>query len=326
MIKNASVFFNQVILPEIKTSGFLVENMSVMILGSVGLGIDDEYSDFEAGVFLDDPIWKKNGASLQLALNRVLEMNNPWQKRGSVFSVQPLSWLLDGQAIPLLNAIRLDNKKQLDEIVNNISIETLFIMQNNIICHDPKNLLSNMRDNLKSSNMQMSYWSQKLIIAIHNLLEDLSEFKRTVIRNSYHESSIIYGCLLEKFYHVVFLCLGEYYPWRTHLNWAFAKIQTNEFSQELNSMVDALDWKIKVEKADNLLEIILNYISSKQLLPMINVHADDLVEEFNWAERLKAWENPYWKERNDILRRKAKDAGFDGSDFWVWSLWDIQDK
>ena len=41
----------------------IIDEMSFMIEGSVGLGIDDGFSDVEAAIYLPDDIWKQNGMS-----------------------------------------------------------------------------------------------------------------------------------------------------------------------------------------------------------------------------------------------------------------------
>lgn len=63
-------YFDNTIMPMIRNGhSEIYTEMSIMILGSVGLGIDDKFSDMEAAVYLDDPVWHKHGARLQLSLN-----------------------------------------------------------------------------------------------------------------------------------------------------------------------------------------------------------------------------------------------------------------
>ena len=42
--------------------------MSILIGGSFGLGIADELSDLDANIYLDDPLWKRHGGQLGVAM------------------------------------------------------------------------------------------------------------------------------------------------------------------------------------------------------------------------------------------------------------------
>ena len=72
MKKHIGQYFDETIMPLIfsRHSGILSE-ASIMILGSVGLHIDDEFSDMEAVLYLPDTIWKQNGV-LQIELEECL--------------------------------------------------------------------------------------------------------------------------------------------------------------------------------------------------------------------------------------------------------------
>ena len=97
MEKSAISYFDRQILPVLKRDwATLLPEMSIQILGSVGLGIDDERSDLEAVIYLPEALWRREGAGLQLAMDRCLRQYNPWQRAGSILSVQPIGWALDG--------------------------------------------------------------------------------------------------------------------------------------------------------------------------------------------------------------------------------------
>lgn len=73
MTEKSIVYFNNIIMPFIRERySNILSEMSFMIFGSVGLGIDDELSDLEAGIFLPDEIWKQNGFLLQIDLDKYL--------------------------------------------------------------------------------------------------------------------------------------------------------------------------------------------------------------------------------------------------------------
>ncbi|MDE7299091.1 MAG: hypothetical protein K2N94_09735, partial [Lachnospiraceae bacterium] len=91
-------YFDELVMPMIrKCHPGLADDMSILVLGSAGLGIADEWSDLEAAVYLPEKLWREQGASLQLSLNRLVSEQNVWKKEGSVLCVHPLNWLLDGQ-------------------------------------------------------------------------------------------------------------------------------------------------------------------------------------------------------------------------------------
>ena len=69
MKKSAIAYFDSQILPVLKRDwATLLPEMSIQILGSVGLGIDDERSDLEAVIYLPEALWRREGAGLQLSL------------------------------------------------------------------------------------------------------------------------------------------------------------------------------------------------------------------------------------------------------------------
>lgn len=139
MLEKVSDYFEDIILPVIRSRhSEVLPEMSIMILGSVGLGIDDELSDLEAAIYLKDAVWKKCGGQLQLSLNDCLSDTNPWRKAGSVISVYPISWLLDGQAEKFLTCTN-------DLPWEEVSFETLFTIQNNLIFYDPQGTLNRLR-------------------------------------------------------------------------------------------------------------------------------------------------------------------------------------
>ncbi len=116
-------YFESLVFPLLRAEhGHLQPKMSIMILGSVGLGNDDELSDLEVGIYLDDTDWKQFGREIQLSLNELLRKNNPWQEKGSVLCVHPTSWLLDGQAYKFL-------KGNANLPWEDISFETLFTVE-----------------------------------------------------------------------------------------------------------------------------------------------------------------------------------------------------
>jgi len=141
-MKDAVRYFKNTIIPLIQANfPDLMPEMDIMILGSVGMGIDDEISDIEAAVYLSDPIWKSRGKDLQLALNDCLARTNKWKGKGSILCVHPFSWLLDFNA----NNFLYENSENDNLPWEKVSFESLFTMQNNKIILNNKGILDTLR-------------------------------------------------------------------------------------------------------------------------------------------------------------------------------------
>lgn len=64
MEKNIQEYFGQTIMPLLRSRhSDILSEASIMILGSVGLHIEDEFSDMEAVLYLPDRILKQNGGA-----------------------------------------------------------------------------------------------------------------------------------------------------------------------------------------------------------------------------------------------------------------------
>ncbi|MDR7856584.1 DUF4037 domain-containing protein [Tissierella sp.] len=317
-MRRVDIYFENTVLPMIKAQYPAVYyEMSVMILGSVGLRIDDELSDFEAAVYLNDESWSKYGRELQLSLNQLLSKTNQWKAEGSIICVHPISWLLDGNAGKVLN-----NKNDIPW--ENIAFETLFTIQNNLIAFDPKGVLSFLRDNTSEQCYPLNLWRKMLLVQLKQLiLEDYFELLKSVKRHNFAESSIIFGNVLNGIYHIAFTMTQSYYPWRIHLDWAFnnLSISKSELAKYIESLLSEYDWNKRVEILHDIIEFLKDYISQNALLPDVDLFSKDLENELIWSERLSAWSNPKWKDFVLKKREEAIKNGYSPNEFWVWSLW-----
>lgn len=152
-----TAYFEGSLMPLLRcVFGDILPKMSIMILGSVGLGNDDELSDLKAGIYLGDSDWKQYGREIQLSLNELLRKNNPWKEKGSVLCVHPTSWLLDGQAQKFLAG--KDNLPWED-----VTFEALFTAQNNLIIYDPQEMLQKLRDTTTPANRPDKLWRQAIL-------------------------------------------------------------------------------------------------------------------------------------------------------------------
>lgn len=318
MLDKVTDYFQETVLPFVRERHpELLPEMSMMILGSAGLGIDDDYSDLEAAVYLDYPMWKKHGGQLQLSLNEVLLKTNPWKQSGSVISVMPHSWLLDGQGVEFLES-------SANLPWEEVSFETLFEAQENLVVYDPQELLSRLRSATAPQRYSEQLWKKALLLKLMQLRnEDLPELNQCVRRHKPEESIILFGHVIESLLQLGFLVCRQYYPWRTHLRWAFDRLPTPvvDLGVHLDALLESADWDRRIRITEECIAAYKRYITENKLLPGINLQCADLDEELVWADRLKAWMKPDWRSWMTRCTEMAVSNGYPASDYWVWSLW-----
>lgn len=300
----------------------ILPDMSLMVVGSVGLGIDDEYSDMEAEIYLDNPLWKEQGGPLQLALNDCLHDFCPWKKEGSIISVTRLSDLLDGHAGDFLSDYD-------DPPWEEVSFESLFTLQHSLILHDPRQILHSLREMTAPGNYPDRLWKKTLLLRLKKLLcDDFPEFELCVRRNRLPEASILLGLVMEGLFHLGFILCRQYYPWRTHLRWAFDRLPqpVSDWVPIIDSVPVSMDWQDKVAAMESVIAAAKDLIEENKLLPDVNLRNGRPDEELVWAERLQAWERPDWRDWVTRCTKKAVENGFPPRQFWVWSLWGWMDR
>lgn len=322
MARNAVEYFEKTIIPLIQANfSELIPEMDIMLLGSVGLGIDDEISDIEAAIYLEDSTWKAHGMGLQLLLNDCLARTNQWKSKGSIICVHPVSWLLDGYSQKFLSH---NNDNLCNLPWEKVSFESLFTIQNNKIILSNKGILKDLREKTAIDKFPSSIWKKLLIINLKELInEGFFELMKDLHRRLAAESGIIYGVIIERIYHIAFLISHEYYPWRTHLDWAFRKLAVSK--TELGHCIDKLlasdNWNERLELIESIIEFYKSYITDNELLQEIDLYCDDLENELIWAERLSAWNNPDWRNYIKEKEKIAEENGYKPDQFWVFSLW-----
>lgn len=317
MEQSVRTYFETTIIPAI-TEAYpaLTEEMSIIVLGSQGLGTADHLSDLEAAVYLEDARWREQGGQLQLLLNKCLQTTCPYRLAGSVIAVWPHSWLLGGHATEFLHG-----KQPLPW--EEVSVEELFTLHENLISWDPKGFLAGMRQATLPSRYPLWLWKKRLLLTLKTLLEDYGDFTLTVKRSHYAEASILLGELVRTLFQIGFLINRRYYPWRKHLSWAFERLPqpTSALLTPLDRVVGSSSWEEKVVALNQIISAYRDYISQHGILPEINLLSSELNEELTWAERLKAWETPNWRDWIKRCQEKALRDGYPPQEFWVWSLW-----
>ncbi len=314
MQSDIKTFFENKIIPLI-TEKYprVASEMSIQIQGSYGLGIADEYSDLDVIIWLDDLLWKEQGGQVQLLLEHIPKFAKSVSH--CEISVWPLSWL--GYRKEFL-------QDKADLPWENVKFEELYELQNNSVLRDPNNIFQTLKVATSPERFPTWLWKKQLIIKFKKFLcDDFSELNLTTRRDRTSEAQIIFGCVLEDLFHLGFLINKQYYPWRTHLRWAFQKLP-NPISQVLSDIdvvTSSPDWNKKLASIKVIVEIYRRYIAEKNILSEIDILSPELTQELIWAERLKAWSKPDWRKWIADCQDKAKTKGNEPGDFWIWSLW-----
>jgi len=313
MQKDIAAYFNQIVIPLLEDRYLAVaREMSIQIRGSYGLGIADEYSDLDAILWLDDPMWKEEGGQVQLALENDIPRfgaTDILSEHGHAeVNVWPLSWL--GHRRQFLNDT-LDMPWEL------VSFEELFEIQRNLVLRDPQSLFRRLREATRPENFPEALWRKRLIQNMKKLDDDITEYCQVIRRDRRMEGAIISGRLVQDLLHLGFLISRQYYPWPTHLHWAFSKLAppATEVSPHLETLSGQGDPDEKLSAARQARETYASAILERGLL------SAEILDDLVWAERLEAWSKENWRDWIENCRKKARAAGHQPKDFWIWSLW-----
>jgi len=325
MMKEKSInYFDNIIMPLIsERHSDILHEISFMIMGSVGLGIDDELSDLEAAIYLPDEIWKKNGL-LQINLIKCLAETNLWQPGGSIISVYPLSWLLDGQGEKILAGDDIDwDKMQFDSLFG------LFVLHNQPVWHDPQDRLGKLRELTAPDKMPEILWKKALLDKIKVFISDgIQEVHRCVDRKHYADAYIPFGDAVKALFEIGFMACRQYYPFRKHLSWAFGRLPApiSDLTSSFDLLSAALDWQERLSIMATIYNFYRDYIISNALLPELDFSRVDLVEmplqgnEFNNAEDKINNPNQSPDDWAKVEKRTAE-LGFGPEAEWAVNWW-----
>ena len=306
-------YFNNIIMPFIREKyPDILGEMTFIILGSVGLGIDDEFSDVETVIYLPDPVWKSRGGYLQIDMDKLLLETNLWQHEGSILCVHPLSWLLDGQGEKIL----ADGYVSWDKIQSD-SLYGLFNLHNQPVWHDPKDRYGKLRRLTETEKMPEVLWKKALLEKINDFVSGgIQEIHKCVDRRHYLDAYIPFGDAVKALLEIGFMVCRQYYPYQKHLRWAFNRLPSP--ISDLKSQFDLLSVSENWQERLNIMEKIYNfyrdYIISNNLLPELDFSRVDLVEmplhdnELNIAKWIL--DNANWRAEQDALMERALKAGF----------------
>jgi len=276
---------------------------AILIEGSVGLGLQDEWSDLDAVIYLADDLWKERGGQLQLALYHdvppfcpqpVLYCETPgdayaWPAFGHPeICVHPVSWLLDHHAEPFLSGA--------EELSwEGVGIEYLYALQHDLVVRDPHGILATLKATTVPERYPEWLWQKRLINSLANLKGVPLELELMQL-----------GFLIER----------RYYPYRKHISHAFRKLA---FADELVPFVEQAstgdDWVARVEAVQGLVRRLTTTMLE------CGTTSADVLEDLFGARNGEAWISPDWRSKGEELGQLARKAGRDARDGWIWGLW-----
>ena len=327
MKENSISYFNNIIMPLIHQKHPDVFNeMSFVIMGSVGLGIDDELSDMEAAIYLPDEIWKHNGL-LQITLNKCLADTNLWQPNGSIISVYPLSWMLDGQGEKLLDA----NTGVPWQEMSIDSMFGLFVLHNQPVWHDPQDRLGKLIRKTTPEKMPEIFWKKALLTKLDNFVRDgMQEIKKCVERKNFLDAYVPFGDAVKALQEIGFILCRKYYPFRKHLSWAFSRLPLPivEYKLYFDQLSAAASWQERLDLMETIYNAYKDYIIANLILPELDFNRVDLNEmplqenEFDNCKNIL--DNPNWLSELAAKKENAVKLGYEPGDYWVVDWWGIE--
>ena len=304
----------------------LMPDLMLMSGGSTGLGCDDEFSDFEAFLYLKEDLWQDYGWKIQIVMNRCLRANNPWKGQGSAICVEGFGGLWAGHAHAFIAG---NAPPPWEEVAHH----DLFNMQEQTAIHDPQGLLAKLKQATAPQKVPQPLWRKWLVKALYNLYANLYELALDVKRSRLPEAHVAAGLVIEDLFRIGFLINRKYSPWRAHLRWGFEKLGgiASEMLPDLDAAVSTSDWKDKLARINAVKGRYLAYIQGEHLLPTLNLVNPEtsfspeigwtLGDELLWgAERIECWINENWRDWINRCTERARQDGRSPADYWVYSF------
>ena len=313
MQKDAKIYIEQTILPPIaKEYPKMASEMSIQVRGSYALGVTDQFSDLEAIIWLDDPLWKTHGGQVQLMLQRWEQQHGRFAPAGYGHS-EIYVW-----SFSRLGCLREFLEMKADLPWEKVGIEEFYELQESLIIRDPHNVFHRLREATAPERTPDWLWKKLLISKLNKLEDDIQDFKTEVARSKMIESHIILGSLLEDLLLIGFITNRKYYPYRKHLQWAFARLPAlaSEVLPHIQAIASSADWTEKLASIEATKDTYSDYIMERSILTL------GIMADLIWAERFEAWSNPHWRDRLNRGEQKTKEAGYDSSYGWIWHWWD----
>jgi hypothetical protein len=312
MSGDVAAYFEETVIPLLtEKHPDVAPEMSVLIRGSFGLGIADEFSDLDAIIYLEDELWKAHGGHVQLTLEREAPRFTPYNRGHCEICVYPFSWLLHGRGKEF-------SETGSDPPWEKATIEELYELQQNLVLRDPHGLFRRLREATAPERFPAWLWKKRLITLLSQLdADDLVEYRQTVRRGRRLEGVTLLGLIVQCLLRLGFIINRRYYPWRTRLSWAFQKLPppAPQVLPHIEATTSSCDARETLASIEAVRDIYREHIREKGILP------PPVLDDLAWAERLHAWSDPHWRDWVIRCQEKARQAGYDPRHSWIWSLW-----
>ncbi|MHB0858529.1 MAG: DUF4037 domain-containing protein [Anaerolineae bacterium] len=313
MQKDVFAYFEDTLFPFLAARfPEVAREMSLQIHGSYGLGIADQYSDLDAILYLDDLLWKREGGAVQLALvheaPQFLPAGTPVAYDHAEINVWPHSWLGD---------LRGFLEEGAEPPWEQVSPESLFEVQRNLVLRDPQGIFARLREATRPENAPDWFWKKLLIQGFGQVDDGLLSYGQLARRGLTLEAAIVAGRMLQGLMQIGFLMCRQYYPWMTHLRWAF-----EELGEPVASVLPLLETLAGSDPLDARLAAARQARAFyAQALVARGLLTKEILANLIWAERLKAWQREDWYTYIVDCQQRAEAAGYPAKDMWVFSLW-----
>ncbi|MBT4498787.1 MAG: DUF4037 domain-containing protein [Gemmatimonadetes bacterium] len=294
-------------------------DMTIQVMGSYGLGLQDDISDLDVSIMLNDALWQSQGGHVQLLLNQLPRFAP--REGHDEFMVQRISALK-----PLTCFLQDKSDTPWNELTSDESIERIYGVREQLVVRDPHEIFASIRKATDPKQTPEWFWKKLLLPKLDELFWERSNLEHAVQRGKILEATIITASFLEIALRIGFIVNRQYYPPRKHMRWAFAKLPSP--ASEILSTVDVIltspDWQKKRTQVDAIAHRYIRHIREHSLLPEIDFTTASLEHEIMWAGRHQAWSNPNWRDRIASCEEKSRRAGYDPKHFWIWHQWDWQ--
>lgn len=201
-----------------------------------------------------------------------------------------------------------------------VGIEELFQFQHYPILRDAGGFLTRLRTATTVDRYPKQLWAKHLINELAELKGEPWDLEKAVRRGKFVEAQMILGAMLPALLRVAFLINRQYYPWRKYLFSYFKDLPTGP--TELLAEFETIRSGSSMERKSAAVNRILNVLTEKIL--SAGILSAGVLEYLFDARSGRAWENPAWRRGPDLYRKKAKDAGCDWLDGWIWHWWKLE--
>jgi hypothetical protein len=322
-------YFEELVIPLVaERHPEVASEMIIQVTGSAGLGFYDQWSDLDAFIFLPHDLWREHGGQLQLTLVHSLPSYSPrsvphCECPGDPFSwpvwghpeinVHPWSELLCGRAEDVL-----DGKAEVPW--EEVGIEELFGLQEYPVLRDPRGVLARLREVTAPQRYPECLWRKRLIEELAALKGEPWDLEKAALRQRALEAEMILGPMLSGLFHIGFLISRQYYPWRKYLLPYFRKLPgaVLDAVPEFEVVGSDADWPSKAAAISRVIHMLTGQMMETGILTA------EMLEYLFDARGGRAWVNPDWRSASDAGRIKAKAAGYDWLDGWIWNWWEME--